>query len=81
MRHPLAQPRFDLGAFEVEEVARGVPDEARLLDGLAVTADLRISLEHEVIEVASVAQRSGRGESCDAGSDDQGPHAIHRKPT
>ena len=45
--HPLAEPRFDLGVLEVEEVARVVPDEAVLLDRLAVPADLGVGFEHE----------------------------------
>ena len=43
--HPLAQPRLDVGVLEVEEVPGVVPDEAVLVDRLAVAADLAVGFE------------------------------------
>src|SRR6202034_4185035 len=62
-RHPLPQPRLDVGVLEVKEVPRIVPGEPRLLDRLAVAANLLVGLEDEEI---LVTQEGRGGEAADA---------------
>ena len=77
-RHVVAEPRLDLGVLEVEEVPGVVPDEPLLLHGLAVTADLRVAFENEVIVVAALGERRGRREAGNACSHDESLHLLHR---
>ena len=62
----VAQPCLDVGVLEVEEMARVVPDEAVLLDRLALAADLRVGLEDDVVVVACSERRGRGGETGDA---------------
>ena len=74
----VAEPRLDLGVLEVEEVPRVVPDEAVLLDRLAVAADLGVGLEDEVVVVASFAERCSGREACNPSAEDECAHLLHR---
>src|SRR5580658_4048985 len=73
--HSLAEPGLDLGVLEVEEVARVVPGEAAPFDGLAVTADLGVRFEDEVVLV--LGERA-RGEPTDPSADDEVTDGFHR---
>ena len=71
------EPPLDLGMPEVKEVARVVPDEALLLDGLAPAADFTVGLEDEVVVVAALGEGRGGREAGDAGADDERTNGIH----
>jgi hypothetical protein len=72
--HPLAQPGLDVRVLEVEEVARVVPDEAVLLHGLAVAADLLVALQDEDVLLAG---ERGHRQAADAGADDEMSNGLH----
>lgn len=57
----------EFGMLEVEEVAGIVPDETILVDGLAVAANLFLSLNNEVV----VGCGCGVGEAGDTGTDNE----------
>jgi hypothetical protein len=72
--HAGAEPRFYLRMLEMEEMARVVPDEPVLVDRLAVTADLRVRFENEVVPTL---ERGGCREPADAGTDDERLRGLH----
>ena len=72
---PLPEPRFDVGVAEVEEVAGVIPDEAILVDRLAVAADLSVRFEDELV---GIAEEGGGREATDARADDEVTYGFHR---
>ena len=77
--HARTEPRLDLGVLEVEEVARVVPDEPFLLHRLAVAADRGVGLEHEVVVVAALGERSSGREPCNSSANDERAYLLHRR--